>query len=715
MDRAQAEQRIEELRHQIERHDRLYYVESAPEISDFEYDGLYRELQDLEAEHPDLVSEDSPTQRVSEQPLENFVSRPHAVPMQSLDNTYNPDELRNFDRRVRESLEIEQPAYTIEPKIDGVSISVRYENGRLVQALTRGNGVEGDDVTANVRTIRGLPLRLHSPSLSPPVFEARGEIFMAKKDFSQLNRFREKIGESPFANARNAAAGSLKLLDPGLVAKRPLRILFYACGEVRGVELDSQWRLFEWLYRFGLPIPEGVERRVGIEQALQAVEELAGRRTDYTYEIDGAVIKLDSFSARRLMGSTAKAPRWAIAYKYAAERAVTRVNSIVVQVGRLGSLTPVAELEPTLLAGSTVSRATLHNFKELERKDIRIGDQVEIEKAGDVIPAVVKALPELREGNEESYPRPEYCPVCESKVVCSDTEVAVRCVNSSCPAQVREKIIHFSSRGAMDIESLGEAMVGLLVDNGFVKSPVDLYYLTESDWRRLRDFPGLGRKSVARLREAIEKSKQNPPWRLLFGLGIRHVGSRAAQLLIQHFGGLEQLAKADAASLQTIPEVGPAMAESVVTFFQNPVNQELLSRLRGAGVNLSEAVEASSIKKGSSVFSGRTCVLTGALQSMSREEAKFRLQELGARVADSVSGNTDFLIAGRKAGSKLARARQMQVRIIDEYDFLNLIQQAEEAERLGDDDETGDSGEEDFSKGDRGSNSRSQSELFDLI
>ena len=681
----EAKQRVAELRRQIERHDRLYYVEAAPEISDAEYDRLYRELQDLEEQFPSLATEDSPTRRVGGEPLSEFVSRPHAVAMQSLDNTYSAEELSSFDRRVCRNLGCEQTAYTVEPKIDGVSISIRYENGSLVQALTRGNGVEGDDVTVNVRTIRSLPLRL-SGSNPPSVFEARGEIFMAKQKFLELNEARQDAGDSTFANARNAAAGSLKLLDPKAVAQRPLQVLFYGCGEVRGLDLHSQWQLFERLREFGLPVVDGAAQAKGIDEVWAAVEELAGRRAEYTYDIDGAVVKVDSFAARRRLGGTAKAPRWAIAYKYAAERALTRVRAITVQVGRTGTLTPVAELEPTPVAGSTVARATLHNFRELERKDIRVGDQVEIEKAGDVIPAVVRALTEKRSGQEKPFDQPSRCPSCDSEVVVSESEVAVRCVNPACPAQIRERLRHFCSRGAMDIETIGEAMVGLLVDNQFVQSPIDLYFLSEADWQRLQKFPGLGEKSVSRMRQAIDKSRDNPPWRLLFGLGIRHVGSRAAQTLIEHFGSLEQLAQADAESLQEACDVGPAMAESVVDFFASPANRELLKQLRQAGLNMESSSSADPSAKSNSVFAGKTCVLTGSLESMSREEAGERLREAGAKVTGSVSGNTDFVIAGDKPGSKLDKAKKLQVPIIDEKKFLQLLEQPEDSSHNQDSD-----------------------------
>lgn len=670
--REQAEQRIIELQKEIQHHDYLYYVEASPEISDAEYDRLYRKLSDLEAAWPQLQMPDSPTLRVGGEPLSEFVTRPHAVPMLSLDNTYTSQELYDFDRRVRRGLAVEQVDYTVEPKIDGVSIGIRYENGLLRQALTRGNGYEGDDVTANIRTIKSLPLRLNIDS-PPPVFEARGEVFINKDNFLKLNEARWNRGESKFANARNAAAGSLKLLDPALAAQRHLQILFYGYGEIQGFSLQSQSELFDFLRRVGLSIPDRIERVTSIEKAFATIEKLAEKRQEYSYEIDGAVVKVDSLSSRRRLGSTAKAPRWAIAYKFLAQRAVTRIRDIPVQVGRTGTLTPVAYLEPVELAGSTVSRATLHNFRELARKDIRVGDQVTIEKAGDVIPAVVEALKEKRNGTEKMVSIPEQCPACGGKVLHSETEVAVRCVNQACTAQIRERLRHFCSRGAMDVESVGDAVIEVLVANDFVASPADLYWLTEEEWRRLQSFSGFGEKSVDRIRKALEKSKENPAWRLLFALGIRNVGNRAAQLLIEYFGGIRELAAAERDKLRQIPEIGPVMAESIYAFFRNPDNQRLLDRLEKAGLTFSLTAEQKTPVENDNYFSGKTCVITGALSGMSRSEAAEKLRERGAKVTDSVSQKTDFLIAGDKPGSKLNRARDLGVRVLDESAFLEYL------------------------------------------
>ncbi|NOY80369.1 MAG: NAD-dependent DNA ligase LigA [Kiritimatiellaeota bacterium] len=674
MDRDTAAKRMADLRQRIRRHDYLYYVEAAPEISDSAYDRLFRELRDLEAAFPELVPEDSPTRRVAGQPLSGFVSRPHRVPMLSLDNTYSEAELREFDARVDRWLGAGIPVeYVVEPKIDGVSLSLRYEDGRLVQALTRGNGREGDVVTANVRTIRSIPLRLRCAA-PPAVFEARGEVFMSREEFARLNQAREEAGETPFANPRNATAGSLKLLDPREVAGRPLDAVFYGHGEIVGLTVERQTDLLQLFREYGLKSPEFTQTATGIEEVLAAVRRLAELRSGFAYEIDGAVVKINEFELRERLGATARAPRWAIAYKYAAEKARTRLRDITVQVGRTGALTPVAELEPVGLAGSTISRATLHNFDEIERKDIRLGDLVEIEKAGEVIPAVVSVVLEARTGHERPVQRPVSCPVCRGPVRRGRDEVVIRCVNPECPAQVRERLRHFAARGAMDIETLGEAVVNLLVDEGLVATPADLYELGPREFNRIANLPGLGFKSAQNLQAAIEKSKQNPPWRLLFGLGIRHVGAKAAQILMQHFGSIDVLMNASEEELTQVPEIGPIMAESIAAFFRNDANRRQIERLRRAGVRFETGPRTSSGAAGqASLFMGKTVVLTGTLAGMTRDAAKQKLVELGANVTGSVSAKTDFLIAGDSPGSKLQKARALGVTILSEADFLREI------------------------------------------
>ncbi len=673
MNQQEAQELIARLRREIHRHNRLYYVAASPQISDRDYDRLYEQLHELEAQFPALITADSPTQRVGGEPLESFVTRPHVVSMLSLDNTYNAEELKAFDRRVRERLGQDQIEYTVEPKIDGVSISIRYEKGVLTQALTRGNGQEGDDVTTNIRTVASIPLRLDGDDSPPAVWEVRGELFMPVAEFAKLNAERARKGETEFANPRNATAGSLKLLDPKEVARRPLDALFYGHGEIRGVAIQTQAELWQRCREFGLKVPESLAVCTGIEQVLDVIQKLDDQRASFPYQIDGAVIKVNRMQAREQLGFTAKAPRWAIAYKYEAEKALTTINTITVQVGRQGTLTPVAELEPVSLAGSTISRATLHNFRELARKDIRIGDTVEIEKAGEVIPAVVRALPEKRSGQETAVDRPTSCPSCHHQVFESAKEVALRCVNPGCPAQCRERLRHFASRGAMDIETLGEALVEQLVANHIVENPADLYELSGTQLAQLRNLPGLGQKSVAKLTTAIEDSKNNPPWRLLFGLGIRHVGAKAAQTLMQEFPDIETLATRSQEELEAIPEIGPVMAESIRLFFQSPDNQALLERLRRKGVNF-KAAPARRAENSHSPFAGQTCVLTGTLSGMTRDQARQRLTDAGARVNDSVSNKTNYVIAGENAGSKLDKARELGIKIINESQFVALLE-----------------------------------------
>ena len=661
-------QRIEALRREIERHNYSYYVEASPRISDREYDQLFAELDALEQENPLFVTPESPTQKVGGQPLAEFASHAHSVPMLSLDNTYAPDELRAFHQRVAKLLEHEEVLYFVEPKIDGVSISLRYEDGRLARALTRGNGVVGDDVTANIRTIRSVPSRLLGPD-APAVWEARGEVFLPRERFAQLNAEREKAAQPLFANARNAAAGSLKLLDSAEVARRPLDAVFYASGEIRGRTIADHEALRGEMTALGLKICDLTWTCLGIETALEAIAELEGRRDELPYELDGAVVKVSRFDLREQLGMTSRAPRWAIAYKYAAARAVTRLEAVTVQVGRTGVLTPVAELEPVALSGSTVSRATLHNFDEITRKDIRVGDLVEIEKAGEIIPAVLCALIDKRGGDEKPIPRPKVCPECEKPAAAAAGEVAIRCTNPACPAQVKSRLRHFASRGAMDIDSLGESMVDALVDHGYVSHAVDIYELQPSDYQAMTKIAGLGVGKMELLRQGIEKSRSNPPWRLLHGLGVRHVGAKASQLLLRRFGSFQAIADATVEELTEIDDIGPVVAASVRQFFDDEANQDLWQRLESAGVQLAEEARETV----ESPFTGKTCVITGTLSALTREKAKELLAELGANVAGSVSAKTDMLVVGEKAGSKLAKAQQLGVRTVSEAELLELL------------------------------------------
>ena len=556
------EKRIAALRSEIEEHNRRYYEEAAPTISDREYDRLYRELLDLEERYPQFLTLDSPTRRVGEGPLKAFSQITHRVPMLSLDNTYSEEEVGAFYRRMEKLLPNEKIPVVVEPKVDGVAVSLLYEKGRLQYAATRGDGTTGDDITQNIRTIRSVPEQLKNGA--PRLFEVRGEVFMTKEGFARLNAERSEAGLPVFANPRNSAAGSLKQLDPAITAQRPLGVVFYGTGAVEGIELTHHSKLFALLKKLGLPCSERWWAAESLEEILQAIRELEKLRHDFVYETDGAVVKVDNFAQRESLGMTAKSPRWAMAFKYEAEQVETKLLDILMQVGRTGVLTPVAALEPVFVSGSTVSRATLHNEEEIRRKDIRIGDTVVIEKAGEVIPAVVSVRTDLRDGSERKFRMPAKCPVCGSKVVKDEGQVAVRCVNAQCPAQLKRRIEHFASRGAMDIEGLGEAMVEQLVSRGLVSQVSDIYRLTNDD---LVGLERMGEKSVANLLGAIEQSKQQPLWRLLFGLGILHVGVSAARALADHFPNLDALMEATPEELQRIPDVGEVVGASIVAVF----------------------------------------------------------------------------------------------------------------------------------------------------
>ncbi|MEY2525585.1 MAG: ligase, partial [Verrucomicrobiota bacterium] len=554
----QAGKRIAQLREEIEEHNRRYYQEAAPTISDREYDKLYKELGDLEAKFPKLATPDSPTRRVGGKPLKAFGQITHLVPMLSLDNTYSEEEVADFYARITKLLPDEKIPVVIEPKVDGVAVSLLYENGKLRHAATRGDGTIGDDITQNIRTLPSVPDQLGGKA--PKLLEVRGEVFMDKKGFEKLNAERSEAGLPVFANPRNAAAGSLKQLDPAIVAKRPLGVVFYGTGALAGVDVDLHSKIFPLLKQLGLPSSERWWAADSVDQILKRIHELDKLRHDFPYQTDGAVVKVDSFAQRERLGFTAKSPRWAIAYKYEAERVETRLIDIVVQVGRTGTLTPVAVLEPVLVSGSTVSRATLHNEEEIARKDIRIGDRVVIEKAGEVIPAVVEVRAKARTGKEKRFRMPVRCPKCGSEVVKDEGQVAVRCINSQCPAQLKRKIEHFASRGAMDIEGLGEMMVEQLVGRELVHDVSDIYELTAE---KMSILERMGEKSIGNLLEAIEGSKRRPFWRLIFGLGILHVGVTASRALAEHFRSLKKLMEASVDELQRIFDVGEVVAQSI--------------------------------------------------------------------------------------------------------------------------------------------------------
>ena len=671
MSRKDAAARIETLRAEIRRHEQLYYVDHKPQISDEAYDRLDRELRDLEAAHPDLVTPDSPTQRVGEKPSDEFPTFVHRVPMLSLDNTYSEDELREFEERIFRIVGPREMAYVAELKIDGLSMALHYEKGRLVRGVTRGDGVRGDDVTPNVRAIRAVPLVLSGEG-APSLLEVRGEVFLPRSRFEAINREREEAEEEPFANPRNSAAGTMKTLDTRVVAGRGLDIYLYSVAQAEGAVLTGQWQTLERLRSWGLKTNPTSRRCAGLPAVLEFCAEWREKRDTLEYDIDGVVVKVDDFALQQELGFTSKFPRWAIAYKYPARQAETVVQAIETQVGRTGKLTPVAHLEPVFLAGSTVARATLHNEEEVARKDVRVGDTVLIEKGGDVIPKVVRVLEEKRPAGAQPWTPPETCPICGTAAVKAEGEVDRRCPNASCPAQVVERLKHFSRRQAMDIEGLGDALVRQLVEGGRVRDFADLYSLRFEDLAPL--FAPKAKKGeslgATKLVAQIEASKSREVRRLLFGLGIRFVGERAAMLLARHFRSLEALAKASAEEIDAIYEIGPVVAQSVHEWFQSPANANLIARLREAGVRTSE--EGGAVR--SLTFQGKQFVLTGALAGMSRDEAKAKVEERGGRVTSSVSKKTSYVVFGDDPGSKLTKAQELGVPCVDEAAFRAMLE-----------------------------------------
>lgn len=667
MTHAEAASRAAFLSAELHRHNRLYYVEARPEISDQQFDTLLRELQDIEAKFPDLRTSDSPTQRVGGAPLEGFTQITHTVRMMSLDNTYSEEELSAFFARVQKGLGREKIDCVIEPKVDGVAITIRYENGILKYGATRGDGQTGDDVTNNLKTIGRLPLRL--PKDGPQSFEVRGEVFMPKAGFAKLNQEREEAGEAMFANPRNSTAGTLKLLDPKIVAKRPLDIVFY--GLVDANDVQSQTDVYALLDAAGLRKADLIWHADSAEGLLHAIRELDEKRKALPYETDGAVIKVNSFADQRELGVTSKAPRWAIAYKYQPEQAETKITAIEIQVGRTGALTPVARLEPVLVSGSTVSNATLHNYEEIERKDIRVGDTVIIEKAGEIIPAVVSVKKELRSGNETAVPVPTHCPVCGTAVHRDEEQVVIRCPNPHCPEVVKRRIEHFVSRGAMDISGLGESVIAQLVDfkkadgSRLVADVADLYDLDELSLARL---DRVGTKSIDNYLKAIAASKQQDPWRLVFGLGILHVGAGGARKLIEHFSSIDAVANASVEDLTQCPDIGAIVAPSIHAWFREEHNVTLLNRLRAAGLNFTQKTVAAASDK----LNGTTWVITGTL-SEDRETIADTIRANGGKVSGSVSGKTTYLLAGEDAGSKLDKAKKLGVKTLTEAEFRAML------------------------------------------
>ncbi len=665
------EKRIKELRELIRKYDYHYYVLSESLVSDYEYDQLYKELEKLERENPHLITPDSPTQRVGSDLTKEFPPVKHKVPMLSLSNTYNEEELFDFDRRVKENLPAgSKVEYVTELKIDGVSISIIYRDGLFYKAATRGDGFTGEEVTNNVKTIKSVPLKVNERKLNElglTDFEVRGEIFMELEAFKKLNEERERNGEKLFANPRNSAAGTLKLQDPKLVAERPLDIfVYYLLAE--NVNIETQYENLITLKELGFKVNPHFKLCKNINEVLAYCDEWEAKRDELSYEIDGVVVKVNSIEQQKILGNIAKSPRWAVAYKFKAKQATTKINKIVWQVGRTGALTPVAELEPVFLAGSTISRATLHNIDEIKRKDIRKGDTVIIEKGGDVIPKVVSVVLAERPADSKEVDVPTECPVCGAKLYRPPDEVAIYCPNTNCPAQIKGRIKHFVSRGAMDIEGLGEALVDLLVDLGLLKSVDDIYRL-KNHYDELVNIEGLGHKSVKNILDAIEKSKSQPLERLLYALGIRYVGAGAAQKLASHFGNLDDLMKAEEEELEKIYDVGPQMSKSIRAFFENEDNIKMIERLREAGLNF----KASASKPELQILNGKSFVLTGTLESMTREEAKNKIISLGGKVSSSVSRKTDFVVAGENPGSKFTKAKELGVRILSEKEFLEIL------------------------------------------
>lgn len=657
----QAKARAEKLRREIVRHEKKYYVDNDPQISDSEFDALVRELKAIEARFPELVTPESPTQRVGEKPVEGFASVVHRTPMLSIDNVYNEDELREFEERLRKQLPGQTVEYVTELKIDGLGISILYRDGKYAQAVTRGDGVRGDDVTANVKTLRSLPLVIADRR----DIEVRGEVYLPFESFRAINQEREENGEALFANPRNAAAGSIRLLDPRVVASRNLSVFLYYLF-TDGREEPTQWGALQKMKQLGFKTNPRSRLCRTLGDVLAYFREWTEKRDTLDYDADGIVIKVNSAAQREALGFTAKSPRWAVSFKFPARQATTRVRDIVVQVGRTGALTPVAVLEPVKLSGTTISRSTLHNEEELRRKDVRVGDHVLIERSGDVIPQVVSVMKERRTGREKPFAWPSKCPVCGSAVFKPEGEVISRCVNPSCPAKVRESILHFASRRAMDIDGLGEALVDQLLASGLVRSIPDLYGLTRE---RLAELERMGEKSADNLLGEIKESKARGLDRLVFGLGIRHVGERMAQVLAGRFRSLDALAAAPEDELTKIADVGPKVAESIRFFFAQPENQELVRRLKAAGLNM-----AAKEKRGAArPLEGQVFVITGTLASSTRDEARDRLEALGAEVGSSVTRKTTCLIAGESPGSKLDKARELGVKVIGEKEFLKLV------------------------------------------
>ena len=672
-DAAAAKVRLAALRTAVSEHQRRYFVEDRPSISDAEYDALYRELQDLETAHPDLVTPDSPTQRVGAQPAEGFEPVAHQVPMLSLDNAREAEELREFEARLmRLQDDAAQPlSYVVEPKIDGLGVALLYENGKFVRGATRGDGRVGENITQNLRTIGSIPLRLDGELARLSRLEIRGEVYMPRRAFARLNRQLEADGMAPFANPRNAAAGSLRLLDSRISARRPLDVFIYTLGYTApAYAIDSHWDALQTLAQAGCRVNPSAAPCSTIDEVIAYCGKLEAGRNELEYETDGVVVKVDNLSLQEVFGSTAHHPRWAVAFKFAAQKGISVVRDIALNVGRTGALTPTAVLDPVHIAGVTVRRASLHNEDEIRRKDIRIGDTVWVERAGDVIPQVVSVVLDQRPSDSDPFVMPELCPVCDAAVYRPEGEVVARCPNAVCPAQLRERLLHFAGRRAMDIDGMGAAVVEQLVDRGLVRDFADLYQLNQST---LEGLDRLAEKSAANLVVAIDRSRERGMARLLFGLGIRHVGERAASLLAAHYGSFEALSQAGAKELAEIRDVGPVIAESVSQFSSHEENRRTLARLADAGVRLEQEPVPADVSETEQVLAGKVLVLTGTLPNLKRSDAQALIEGAGGRVTSSVTRKTDYVVAGSDPGSKLQRAEDLGVTVLDENALRELL------------------------------------------
>lgn len=670
MDRNTVEKRVRELNDLLNEYGHAYYVLDRPIVPDSVYDQHMQELLSIEAEHPDLIFPDSPTQRVGGEILAGFSKVVHEFPMLSLSNVFNEEDIRDFDRRVQAGAG-HSITYICELKIDGLAVSMKYENGRFIQGSTRGDGTIGEEITANLKTIRAIPLKLSEPV----TIEVRGEAYMPKKSFMKLNETRDENGEEPFANPRNAAAGSLRQLDPKIAASRNLSVFIYGIGgDGSAYGQDSHSDSLDYLASLGFETNKQSKRCKTIDEVIDYIESWQERRQDLDYEIDGIVIKVDGYEDQEQLGFTAKSPRWATAYKFPAEEVHTKVLDIELSVGRTGVVTPTAILEPVRVAGTTVARASLHNEDLIREKDIRIGDAVIIRKAGDIIPEVVSVLVEQRTGDEMPYHMPEDCPVCDSELIRIEGEVALRCVNPQCPAQMKEALIHFVSRNAMNIEGIGERVVDQLYTSGLVQDVSDLYCLTKE---QLLSLERMGEKSATNLLSAIEASKANSLEKLLFGLGIRHVGEKAAHILSEEFGTMDEIAKADTEKLTSIHEIGEKVADAVITFFNNEDVQEVLGKLKSYGVNMDYKGRTRQEIPTEGPFAGKTVVLTGKLSILTRNEAKEQIESLGGKVSGSVSKKTDLVIAGEEAGSKLVKAEELGITVWNETELVDALGEKE--------------------------------------